>query len=962
MYHEGTQSTVHDNKVSAMICSSLLHSTKRIFGLGPSLPRHQKAKESQMELRVEDKGIIRRDADGYTVHEKPPELIVNADTEGVQVQAKPSKLQVIAYPHLQGFHPFEHTAVLGPHSPPVNIGPNAPPVHIGPHVPAVHLSPRVPSLHFGTNAPLLHVRPHSPFIHMTPPLPAVHALTGPPVHVVSPSTVYHQPPIVFHQPHFGFPGYGYGGGFYGRSDIPEQDYSRQPYERSRRDVISQGRFRRQWYGWHPFPHTVNVGPHTPPIHVGPHYPPVHIGPHVPAVHIGPHVPVINVPSHVPAIHVRPHVQAIHLGPPVPIVNAGNHFPAVHVTSPPTIYHRPPIVIHQPHIIHPYGQWKRDRILKPEQLNEEAQEEQGSEDNGEQNDMNVSLRSLIESSPKVKRQMFSNANSGPNGDSVIFVHPNQNHGGGDSSNMGFNELGLGGSNPLEGEMSNKGFGGDNYSPSSFNENAGGNAESLASMAGGSLGGQEMGGTNSFADNGGMNLGGLGGQNSMSDLAGASLGGGSMGGGSMSGLAGLGGGGGAQMGGGTVITSGEPSHFQVDDKAAEIEVNANPAGVKVIAKPASLQVVAKPGLQQYGQSRSAIPLFSYPYMGGRSPLIGRSNVPGSRKKKHKSKINRDKLEPKTRNQITNKEKGSKDDKKSRRKRQLFEQDLGGYNLDILQDALENEFKREIILGAPPQAPQIASLTDQQQSLGLPFPGIQQAYGANQGQTGNFMGLSQMAGLDGNYVAPLQRFNSGNLGNIMRSSQAMTSMALGRSQVSPDQLRIMPSLPEQMPMASSAPLVRRFPQQQGINQNRPQELVGLPMVFKADYKSPIQYEQERRPHYRRAYGRHPLFRRRLHHNYYDDDEYDDGDYRDDREMYHGQHLGGSYSENEMPNNEGETLVDTSNHGFGPITVEAKTAEGVRKSLGEDKRGNIAQETTKGQKRIDDKNNSIPVSSGVL
>lgn len=48
------------------------------------------------------------------------------------------------------------------------------------------------------------------------------------------------------------------------------------------------------------------------------------------------------------------------------------------------------------------------------------------------------------------------------------------------------------------------------------------------------------------------------------------------------------------------SGEPSHFQVDDKAAEIEVNANPAGVKVNAKPASLQVVAKPGTP-------AIPIF-------------------------------------------------------------------------------------------------------------------------------------------------------------------------------------------------------------------------------------------------------------------------------------------------------------------------------------------------------------------
>ena len=52
--------------------------------------------------------------------------------------------------------------------------------------------------------------------------------------------------------------------------------------------------------------------------------------------------------------------------------------------------------------------------------------------------------------------------------------------------------------------------------------------------------------------------------------------------------------------SVTQTGEPSHFQVDDRAAEIEVNANPAGVKVNAKPASLQVVAKPGTP-------AVPIF-------------------------------------------------------------------------------------------------------------------------------------------------------------------------------------------------------------------------------------------------------------------------------------------------------------------------------------------------------------------
>ena len=40
-------------------------------------------------------------------------------------------------------------------------------------------------------------------------------------------------------------------------------------------------------------------------------------------------------------------------------------------------------------------------------------------------------------------------------------------------------------------------------------------------------------------------------------------------------------------------GAPSHFQVDDKSADLEINANSAGVKVKAKPASLQVVSRPG---------------------------------------------------------------------------------------------------------------------------------------------------------------------------------------------------------------------------------------------------------------------------------------------------------------------------------------------------------------------------------
>lgn len=519
--------TAHRALWLCFVCVMVCHQIRDVY----STPMKNKRSPSRNTVR-------------YTVHEKPPELVVNADPEGVQVQAKPSKLQVIAYPHLQPFHPFEHTSVLGPHSPPVNIGPNAPPVQIASHVPSIHMSPRVPSLHFGTNAPLLHVRPHMPFVHMTPPVHAINALTGPPVHVLSPSTVYHQPPILFHQPHFAYPGFGYGGfhggfggfhggfggfhggyggGFYGRSAIPGNEKDDEG-TRMKRDLESP-RFRRQWFGWHPFPHTVNVGPHTPPIHVGPHYPPVHIGPHVPAVHIGPHVPVINVPSHVPAIHVRPHVPAVHLGPPVPIINAGNHFPAVHVTSPPTIYHRPPIVIHQPHIVHPYGGWKkRSKIAK---LRKQDKVKSSSENENKEKDI------------KSKRQVFSNANSGPNGDSVIFVHPQ-----GDHNAAGLGDIG-GHSNPLESSPAGDSFGdiskfGENFNPSSFGEDngLGAGAEGL----GGLTGGAPEGGANSFTETpGGAGLGGLGGLGAQSvpDLGGTGLGGAGFGGAGISGQS-LGGG--------------------------------------------------------------------------------------------------------------------------------------------------------------------------------------------------------------------------------------------------------------------------------------------------------------------------------------------------------------------------------------------------------------------------------------
>ena len=62
-------------------------------------------------------------------------------------------------------------------------------------------------------------------------------------------------------------------------------------------------------------------------------------------------------------------------------------------------------------------------------------------------------------------------------------------------------------------------------------------------------------------------------------------------------------------------GAPSHFQVDDKSADLEINANSAGVKVKAKPASLQVVSRPGTHGgggHGSGHHEMEMFHEPMM--------------------------------------------------------------------------------------------------------------------------------------------------------------------------------------------------------------------------------------------------------------------------------------------------------------------------------------------------------------
>ncbi len=83
---------------------------------------------------------------------------------------------------------------------------------------------------------------------------------------------------------------------------------------------------------------------------------------------------------------------------------------------------------------------------------------------------------------------------------------------------------------------------------------------------------------------------------------------------------------------VTMSGEPTHFQVDDKAAELEINANAMGVKVNAKPASLQVVSKPGAPAMAIPHPAVyvppdPYHTAPYYP--APILSSPMVLGHRR---------------------------------------------------------------------------------------------------------------------------------------------------------------------------------------------------------------------------------------------------------------------------------------------------------------------------------------------
>lgn len=98
---------------------------------------------------------------------------------------------------------------------------------------------------------------------------------------------------------------------------------------------------------------------------------------------------------------------------------------------------------------------------------------------------------------------------------------------------------------------------------------------------------------------------------------------------------------------------------------------------------------------------------------------------------------------------------------------------------------------------------------------------------------------------------------------------------------------------------------------------------------------------PTYTRRILHRPQYRRRLH-NFREDGDLDG--IRPEVIGHGGVTQEGSYSTEDVPSSEGQTLIN-SPVGFGPITVEAKTAEGARaaQAAGEDKRYRIDKPTAR-------------------
>lgn len=86
------------------------------------------------------------------------------------------------------------------HYHPINVGSEAI-KHIQPAVPAINIAPQQKFIDIPATRGAITVQPRVPLVHLSAPRKTINALShADAVHINSPSTVYHRPPIVFHKP------------------------------------------------------------------------------------------------------------------------------------------------------------------------------------------------------------------------------------------------------------------------------------------------------------------------------------------------------------------------------------------------------------------------------------------------------------------------------------------------------------------------------------------------------------------------------------------------------------------------------------------------------------------------------------------------------------------------------------------------------------------------------------------
>ncbi|KAJ7377965.1 hypothetical protein OS493_025281 [Desmophyllum pertusum] len=229
------------------------------------------------------------------------------------------------------------------------------------------------------------------------------------------------------------------------------------------------------------------------------------------------------------------------------------------------------------------------------------------------------------------------------------------------------------------------------------------------------------------------------------------------------------------------------------------------------------------------------------------------------------------------------------------------------------------------------------------GMQPAGIQQQVGmAGTQQLGHFLPLDSTAL---RYMIPSLVTPLGNLGSSLA----------GRSSSAVSQRMVSPMAPSWMsPSLASSNLMSPFISnafsrpRNGLNSFQTLSSRGL-LQDRSLFRNPLRLGY---PSYTRRPLHRPQYRRRLH-NYREDEDLDG--IQPEVMGREGITQGGSYSTQEVPSSEGETLLNTP-VGFGPITVEAKTAEGLRaaQAAGELKRYNIDKPTGRKHKRKPKQNSS--------